>query len=139
MDEERIWVSLDKIEKYFKELANIFGQKIPAAFVLNAGETGFRDWNDVHETRALVPITHLKSEIYISANRNIKRSTLLVGIAPDGTYLRPFIIARHKTFRKELLFWGINQRKLFSNPVKWIYYTKIVRRLVCQYCSSIRC
>jgi hypothetical protein len=42
MYEERIRVSLDKIEKYFIEFANIFVQKIPAAFALNADETVYQ-------------------------------------------------------------------------------------------------
>jgi hypothetical protein len=39
MEDERIRVSIGKIEEYFVELESLFSNRIPAAFVINADET----------------------------------------------------------------------------------------------------
>jgi hypothetical protein len=51
---------------------------------------------------------YTEAEIQIPIDRGSKRSSLLVRIAADGTYLKPLLILPGKTIESELMEQGVN-------------------------------
>jgi hypothetical protein len=107
MEKERLECDLDEIRAHFELLdRNVTGA--PAAFVFNLDESGFQDWADRLERMVIVPSACQTDKVGIPIDRYTKRSSLLVGIATDGTFLKPMLILPRKTIEKELLEQGIN-------------------------------
>jgi hypothetical protein len=107
MEKEHLECDPEEIRAYFELLArNVSG--VPAAFFFNLDESGFRDWTDRCERTVIVPATCGADAIGIPVDGSTKRSSLLLCIPADVTWLKRMLILRRKTIEKELLQQGIN-------------------------------
>jgi hypothetical protein len=70
-------------------------------------------YTDARPETVVVPADYPLDQIYIPANRSIKRSTLVAAIAADGTGLKPLIIVPRLTIERELYLWGYQGRVIF--------------------------
>ena len=101
MEKERIMADPEKIQNFYSELEELIDDT-PASLVFNLDESGFQEWTDRCKITVVVPISHLEERIEIPKDRSSKRSSLLVCIAADGTFLKPLIIITRKTAELEI-------------------------------------
>jgi hypothetical protein len=100
-DPQRIQAFFDCLKHYVEGL--------PSAFIFNLDESVFQDWADRRKGTVIVPATYHQSEIACPIDRATKRSSLLLCLAADGTYLKPLLILPRKTIEPEVLEQGISE------------------------------
>jgi hypothetical protein len=114
MEKERLGCDIAETELYFEALSQNVTD-VPAAFLFNLDESGFRDWADRREQTVVVPSSYTANNIGIPVDRPMKRGSLLICISADGTALKPLLIIRRKTIEKEFFKEGIHE-----NPARLI-------------------
>ena len=108
----RSFSSDKEIDNYFNDLKELFGFKIPSKFVFNIDEVGFNEYFDTKSMKCIVPQNYIGNSIYFAADRNSSHSTMLAGIAADGSSLIPLLILERDTFELELYNFGYTSDKL---------------------------
>jgi hypothetical protein len=109
MEKQRVECDVAEIHSYFAVLSENVND-VPAPFVFNLDESGFQDWVDRRERSVIVPSTYRDDTIGMPVDRAVKRTSLLLCIAADGTWLKPLLILQRKTIEKELIEEGINEQ-----------------------------
>jgi hypothetical protein len=112
MERARVMADPAAIDAYYAKIAELIDD-VPREFVLNMDETGFADHLDAREERIMVPATYLHATIPLPVDCNMKRSTMVAGVAADGAALKPMIIVPRVTIERELLLWGYGSGKVF--------------------------
>lgn len=107
MERERVEVDPADIDTFYDELATLL-QGIPGAFIFNIDESGVQEWTDAHHIRVLVPAEYTNDTIPLPKSRGSKRSTLVAGIAGDGTTLTPMVLISRTTIENEIALYGYN-------------------------------
>lgn len=115
MEAERVHCNPDEIDAYYNlvEVA-INTLPVPASFIYNIGETGFKDWVDCRIERVVVPSSYAEDKIDIPVDRNSKRSTLLAVVSASGDTLKPMVILPRKTIEAELYEVGYTPDKVLA-------------------------
>ena len=107
MEDSRIFVSREAIDKYFDEAHEIIDSgRIPAAFVLNLDESGFDQFADSRQSIRIVQATYALNSIPVGVTRAEKRASLIAAICADGTALKPMVVVQRDTVEKELMLRG---------------------------------
>lgn len=141
MEKQRLECDITEIQSYFALLSENVDD-VPAPFVFNLDESGFQDWADRRERTVIVPSTCSDDRIGMPIDRATKRSSLLLCIAADGTWLKPLLILPRKTIEKELLEEGINEQlaqfvyqengfittQLFTNWCEQVFFPELQQR-----------
>ena len=113
MEDSRNFSDPDEIDEYFARLREILETaKIPAAFVINADETGFQEFVDARASARIVPTEYLLNSVPVPVTRAEKRATLLAAVCADGTCLRPMVVVQRDTMERELLLRGYTCDKI---------------------------
>ena len=148
LQSSRSFSSEQKINEYFSDLKELLSIRIPSRFVFNIDEVGFNEYLDAKQTKCIVPQNYKGNSIFFAADRNSSHSTMLAGIAADGSALTPLMIVERDTFELELYNMGYTSDKLmlahsdsgFINErlfLKWakdIFYQEIrQKRNICSY------
>jgi hypothetical protein len=100
-DPHKMQAFLDRLKHYVEGLLS--------AFIFNLDESGFQDWADRRKPTVIVPATYHEFEITCPIDRATKRSSLLVCIAAEGTYLKLLLILPRKTIEPEVFEQGISE------------------------------
>ena len=113
MEDSRNFADPDEIDAYFARLREVLEvAKIPAAFVINADETGFQEFVDAHRSARIVPAEYPLNSVPVPVTRAEKRATLLAAVCADGTCLRPMVVVQRDTMERELLLRGYRADKI---------------------------
>ena len=113
MEDSRNFADPDEIDAYFARLREVLEvAKIPAAFVINADETGFQEFVDAHRSARIVPAEYPLNSVPVPVTRAEKRATLLAAVCADGTCLRPMVVVHRDTMERELLLRGYTAYKI---------------------------
>jgi hypothetical protein len=92
----------ERVEVDFDEGSHNDATGIPSAMVLNLDETLHQDWAYIKDIRIVVPVSCDGNSIHMSCDRSSKRTSLLVCIAADGTFVQPMVIVPRHTPKQEL-------------------------------------
>ena len=111
-DRARCDFDISRVEEYFRDLQQING--IPAAFVVNADETGQSPWGNKRQITALVTArSNIRSKT-LPVDRNGMRSTAVVGISLCGEMVQPQMIVKRATLDRELSLLGYDNVALYG-------------------------
>jgi hypothetical protein len=75
-------------------------------------ESGFADFPDARPQVLVVPENYRHQRVPIPSDRRVKRSTMVTGIAADGTCWKPLVLVPRLTIEKELFFWGYDSENV---------------------------
>jgi hypothetical protein len=106
--QDRVNCDPHKIQTFFEGLKH-YVEELPSAFIFNLDESGFQEWADRRKRTVIVHAIYQESEVACPIDRATKRSSLLVCIAADGTYLKPLLLLPGKTIEPEVLEQGISE------------------------------
>ncbi len=100
MEENRMAVSLDDIEKNIEELKQKI-EGVPTKFVFNLDEVGYEEFCDAHEMHVIVPIDYKLQTAPYAINRR-KRTSVLACISCDSFEIIPQFTVTRTTIDSEI-------------------------------------
>jgi hypothetical protein len=100
---ECVQVSEEIISDYFSPLIDSL-QEIQSEFIFNLGEIGHADWADAHQDIVLIPNDFSSYPVPIPIPSSRRRITLVVCIAADASYLKPFLIVPRLTVSTQWIY-----------------------------------
>jgi hypothetical protein len=95
MEDHRLAVIPGAILDYFQRVIESI-DNVPAHFVFNADEMGYREWTDRHEQICFVPVFHPGDQFDYPVSRVGRQITVFAYIAADGSYAMPLVIIPRK-------------------------------------------
>lgn len=101
MDSLRLDANINDIEDNLNNLKELV-EGVPINFIFNLDEVGIQEWADAQQQTVIVPSNYEKSTAPYEANRNGKRSSILVCISPNGLVGVPQYCVQRKTIDSEL-------------------------------------
>jgi hypothetical protein len=104
----KVYCDLEKVQDIFDQLIP-HAEGILFGFIFNLDESGFEDWACRSKRTVIILATYRESEITCLVDRATKRSSLLVCISVDGTYLKLMLILPWKTIEREVVEQGISE------------------------------
>jgi hypothetical protein len=101
IESKRCALPVEVIEDHSNRLPQKIAN-VPASFIFNIDESGFREFVDANEIQVVVPASFPLDSVTVPVNRSGTRSTMVAAISADISYLTPMVIVQRKMYEIDL-------------------------------------